>query len=279
MSAIQPVTRVKIKAYLEVFIENLVKEYKDKTFSVFESPSQYLAHESLRGEIKPFHAAIIPIQIMRISAFERSFSTTLGTTFEECAKLIALDHHAEAVRGYDLNGEVSTQAINEIEHQVARFEHAADEKGKKPSLEQMIEAVQRAEKNDDLARRSVRADLFIRTKEGTQYFFEMKSPMPNKGQCLEVTQRILRIHQLTKKRRPEVQAYFAMAYNPYGTSREDYRWSFAVNYTPFDQAVMIGQEFWNIVGGPTAYTELLEIYQEVGREKSKFMLDALAFGF
>ncbi|MDO8872536.1 MAG: TdeIII family type II restriction endonuclease [Methanoregula sp.] len=279
MPAILPITRTKIKAYLEVFIENLVREYKDKTFSVFESPSQYLAHESRKGEIKPFHAAIIPVQIMRISAFERSFSTTLGTTFEECAKLIALDHHPEAVRGYDISGEISTQAINEIEHQVARFEHAAEEKGKKPTLDQMIEAVQKAERKDDLATRTVRADLFIRTKEGTQYFFEMKSPVPNKGQCLEVTQRILRIHQLTKKIRPEVQAYFAMAYNPYGTARKDYRWSFAINYTPFDQSVIIGQEFWNIVGGPTAYTELLEIYQEVGREKSKFMLDALAFGF
>lgn len=48
---------------------------------------------------------------------------------------------------------------------------------------------------------------------------------------------------------------------------------------PFDEVVVIGDEFWNIVGGPTAYEELLEIYLEVGREKSKYMLDALAFGF
>jgi hypothetical protein len=33
------------------------------------------------------------------------------------------------------------------------------------------------------------------------------------------------------------------------------------------------------VGGATAYEELLEIYLEVGREKSKYMLDTLAFGF
>ena len=47
----------------------------------------------------------------------------------------------------------------------------------------------------------------------------------------------------------------------------------------FDEAVVIGNEFWNIVGGATAYEELLEIYLEVGREKSKYMLDTLAFGF
>jgi hypothetical protein len=70
-----------------------------------------------------------------------------------------------------------------------------------------------------------------------------------------------------------------MGYNPYGPDRSDYRWSFAINYTSFNDSVVIGQEFWQIVGGPAAYEELLEIYQEVGREKGKYMIDALAFGF
>jgi len=34
-----------------------------------------------------------------------------------------------------------------------------------------------------------------------------------------------------------------MAYNPYGQMRADYRWSFARMYTPFDQAVVTGDEF------------------------------------
>jgi hypothetical protein len=254
MPAIQPVTRAKIKGYLEAFIETLVKQHKGKEISVFETPHQYLQNESKKGEIKPFHAAIIPVQIMRISAFERSFSTTLGTTFEECARLIALDHHADAKRGYIIGGDVSISALNEIEHQVARFEHAADEKGNKPSLDAMIEAVRSKEKKDDLAKRSVQADLYIKTHEGIEYFFEMKSPVPNKGQCLEVTQRILRIHLLKHESRQKVKGYFAMAYNPFGSERKDYHWSFAVNYTPFEQAVIIGKEFWDIVGGPTTYT-------------------------
>lgn len=53
----------------------------------------------------------------------------------------------------------------------------------------------------------------------------------------------------------------------------------AKNYMPFDEGVLIGQEFWEIVGGPTAYKELLDIYQEAGREKSKYIIDSLAFGF
>jgi hypothetical protein len=42
---------------------------------------------------------------------------------------------------------------------------------------------------------------------------------------------------------------------------------------------VIGEEFWRLVGGPGTYHELLEIYQSVGKAKSKYMIDALAFGF
>jgi hypothetical protein len=43
------------------------------------------------------------------------------------------------------------------------------------------------------------------------------------------------------------------------------------------QAVIMGHEFWNIIG-ETAYEELFDIYQEVVWRRVH-MLDALAFGF
>ena len=279
MTAISPATRASIKAYLEVFIENLIEEYKGRIMPNSGVPSEYLAQKSPKGKLKPFHAAIIPPEILRINEFERGFSSRLGTTYEECARLIALEHHSEVHRGYDLAGDVSLAAINEIEHQLAIFEHTASSKGRKPHFEEMIQNVLDARRKDDLEGRSARADLYIQANDGAEFFFEIKSPMPNKGQCLEVTQRLLRFHLLRGQSRPAVRSYFAMAYNPYGRARDDYSWSFARNYTPFEQATVIGHEFWDIVGGPGAYKELLGIYQEVGHDKSKYMLDALAFGF
>ncbi|MFX0200920.1 MAG: TdeIII family type II restriction endonuclease [Candidatus Hodarchaeota archaeon] len=279
MSAISSTTRSSLKAYIEVFIENIVNEYKERRIPTSKAPREYLNQKSSSGQLKPFHAAIIPQELMRINEFERGFSTRVGTTFEECARLIALEHHALAQRAYTLSGQVSRKAINETERQVRRFEHAASGSTDKPTLEEMVEEVLQIGEDEPLISVSSTADLYIKAKNGNQYFFEMKSPKPNKGQCLEVTQRLLRFHLLTKKRRPEVNTYFAMAYNPYGPNRSDYRWSYALNYMPFDQGVLIGHEFWEIVGGVKAYEELLGIYQEVGREKSKYMIDALAFGF
>ncbi len=272
-------TRAQIKGYLEGFIEHVVRDYRGRPIPTVDTPSAYLAKSSSRGQLKPFHAAIIPPELMRVSAFERGFSTALGTTFEECARLIALEHHADAQRGYALAGEVSLSALGEIESQVARLDEAAARGESPPALADMIQRVLDARRDDDLERRGARADLYILAKDGTRLFFEMKSPQPNKGQCLEVTQRILRIHLLLGTPRPRVQAYYAMAYNPYGPTRAEYRWSFGHMYMPFADAVLIGHEFWNVIGGPSAYAELLDIYQEVGREKGKYMLDALAFGF
>jgi hypothetical protein len=273
VSVINAVTRARIKGCLEASIDVLIEQHRHI------DPENKASGSSNRGTFKPFRAAIIPPEILRISSFERDLKASLSETFEECARLIALQYHAEAQRGYDITGQVSQAALNELERQVALFEHSAQAGESRPNLDDMIRAVLDARLTDDLVERTARADLYIRTRDNRELFFEIKSPVPNKGQCLEVTQRVLRFHLLREQSRPAVNAYFAMAYNPYGHNRADYRWSMAREYTPFEQMVVVGHEFWSLVAGEGAYEELLEIYREVGRAKSKYMIDALAFGF
>jgi hypothetical protein len=279
VSAISPATRAKIKELLEFFVDRAIEQQKTREIPTFDDPRTYLSTTSLQPKLKPFHAALIPQEVLKINEFERSFSTTLGTTFEEAARLIALEHHAEAYRGFEIQGEVSNNALQEIERQTAVFERAAKARDGRPSLESMIEAVLNARDTGKVSIRTARSDLYMKTHDGAELFFEIKSPAPNKDQCLSMTQRILRHHLIRGLPRPQVQSYFAMAYNPYGPEREDYRWSVAKMYLPFEQATVIGHEFWNIVGGPTAYEELLDIYHEVGRDKSKHIIDSLAIGF
>jgi hypothetical protein len=276
--AIDDQTHLAIKAYLEIFIENVVKEYKDRKITDFADAAKYLSKKSSKGDLKPFHAAIIPPELLRISQFERGFSTGLGTTFEECAKLIGRRHHKAAERAYVVAAEVPTNGLNEIEKQVRRFEHAAVEKGRKPTMDDMIQSVLAISGGPTTAM-SIQADIYLETKGGLEYFFEIKSPQPNKGQCLEILQRILRFHLLRRNPRPKAQAYFAMGYNPFGYSKADYSWSIAKTYFPLQEGCLIGPEFWSIIGGKSTFQELLAIYHEVGREKTKYMLDSLAFGF
>jgi hypothetical protein len=102
-------TRIKIKGYIEGFIQGIIEETVKTGFD--PKKPRPLRTQSTEGNIKPFHEALLPDGILRVNEFERSFSTKLGSTFEEAAKLIAEQHHKKAVRGYRLEGIISLRAI------------------------------------------------------------------------------------------------------------------------------------------------------------------------
>jgi hypothetical protein len=102
-------TREQIKSYLKGFIRKLIVQSAPSEISTERQPPRD------NDTTKPFHEAIIPSSIRAASRFERSFSTRLGSTFEECARIIAAQYHAEARRNYKIVVEVSQAAINELD--------------------------------------------------------------------------------------------------------------------------------------------------------------------
>lgn len=106
-------TRLKIKGYLEGFIQGIIDEATKSEFD--PKKLRPLRKSSTKGDLKPFHESLLPDGILKVTEFERSFSTKLGTTFEECARLIALDNHKHAQRGYHVKGKISLKAIKRIE--------------------------------------------------------------------------------------------------------------------------------------------------------------------
>lgn len=70
-----------------------------------------------------------------------------------------------------------------------------------------------------------------------------------------------------------------MAYNPWGIEKEDYDHSFALGYMDIEKQVLIGKEFWDMVGGAGTYEDVLSIYQKVGTEKGPDLVDQLALGY
>ncbi|MFW0837431.1 MAG: TdeIII family type II restriction endonuclease [Candidatus Komeilibacteria bacterium] len=266
-------TRQLIKGYLEGFIQGMVEEKTDNGFD----PKQLrpLRQESKKGDLKPFHESLLPDGLLTITEFERSFSTKLGTTFEECARLIALDNHKHAERGHRVTGQISLKAIKRIEEITSKIGTG----GMKSSYPEFVEEIIKIAGDGKSADRTSIADLYIVKKDGTELFIEIKSPKPNKGQCLEATGRLLQIHGITYKQYPKAKAYYATAYNPYGVNKATYKHSFVVNYMDLEDEVLLGKEFWDLVGGAGTYEQVLEIYQEVGREKGPDMLDQLALGY
>ncbi|MFM6197637.1 MAG: TdeIII family type II restriction endonuclease, partial [Dolichospermum sp.] len=69
MTAISSKTRAEIKGYLEGFIKGLIDEYKGRKILKPTSAEEYLSRYSANGELKPFQAALIPPELIRINQF------------------------------------------------------------------------------------------------------------------------------------------------------------------------------------------------------------------
>lgn len=267
-------TRQRIKGHLEGFIQGLID---GKLPSGFNPKALRISPPtSKEGRLKPFHESLLPEGLLAISEFERSFSTKLGTSFEECAKLIASEVHKSAHRGYVVSGQISTKAVEFIESQ---FDSVGSKGIQDGAFIMMANYVASIGSEGKLENREIISDLYIERIDKPDLFIELKSPKPNKGQCIEALRRQLLIHGITGGDVSQVRTFFASAYNPYGLKKSLYKHSFGCRYMDMLEGVLIGKEFWDLIGGPGTYEDVLTIYKEFGLEKGPDMLDQLALGY
>lgn len=111
---------------------------------------------------------------------------------------------------------------------------------------------------------TTRIDLYVKTDAGTEHYFEIKSPKPNRGQCIEMKQRLLTA--LGIRRDEGVFVAWGVPYNPYGTA-DAYAHPYPARFFDFANEVMLGADFWNFVGNDDGtYGQLLDLYRVVGEE-------------
>jgi len=218
---------------------------------------QHLEEEgySAKGALAPFHEALVP-GIRGLG--ERAFSTSLGNLHERVALVIAQEAHADANRAFDLDGhlpvlarEFITQRIGQLTRREAAPDHAYER-------DQLIQTF-----GDEVAD-SARIDLYIRTHGGEDHYFEIKSPKPNRGQCIEMKKR--QLTALAMRRSEDVFAWWGVPYDPYGRP-DAYAHPYPLQFFDFPREVKLGAPFWNFVGEHEGtYEALLALYTEVGAE-------------
>jgi hypothetical protein len=211
---------------------------------------------------RPFHAALVPIEIWKGAKFERSFVTSLGqTVFEKIAVVIAKDHYQEAIRNYRLEGEITQGELAYIEKLLRELEHR-NQQPRTPDWEEELEELKKAIRGSK-QKVTVIADLYVQTAE-KELFFEIKSSKPNADQSKVSKEKLLKI-QAIKKKEP-VETFFALMDNPYGT-KENYGWAHPKRYFDMNQSncVLIGKEFWDYLGGNGTWEQLIELFEKVGK--------------
>jgi hypothetical protein len=113
---------------------------------------------------------------------------------------------------------------------------------------------------------SVVCDIFIQNQEnGTRYAFELKAPLPNSDQTKVSKEKLFKLLAME----PKVVdfAYYALPYNPYG-KKEDYKWTFPLRWFNMhkDESVLIGNEFWDLIGGTGTYNNFIKEINVLGKD-------------
>jgi hypothetical protein len=110
------------------------------------------------------------------------------------------------------------------------------------------------------------ADVFIGDFFKGPFFIELKTPQPNLDICAESKSKILTFKALWQHH--NLQACLAFYYNPFVT-RADYAHSPTRQIMDMQAEVLMGEEFWDEIGGSGTFAELLEIIEDVGNEIRK----------
>jgi hypothetical protein len=242
-------TRAQVRALLSRFMERWIGD------SIPAAELERIAREGVSesGLLTPFHDALVPgITLLG----ERSFSTRLGNLHEKVAAVVAEEVHAEVRQPHDLYGSIPVLSREFITQRIGQLERREARADARYEREQILGHF------GNQVNAGTRIDLYLQTHDGEDHYFEIKSAKPNKGQCEEMKERLMTA--LAIRREGSTWTWWGVPYNPYGHG--EYRHNYPLAYFDFEHEVMLGEPFWNFVGGEGAYDKLLDVYREVGEE-------------
>jgi hypothetical protein len=245
-------------------IQGVIREMMDRVLQKVLVEDPFLPEEH-RAQ-KPLYAALVPDEIFKGSHFERRFVTPFGTVWEKLG-LVAAQHglgHGEL--RYSISGRVDRERLRRIQQVLNELEHGKKgEKRRKPNWDKELDYVLAGRSGRDVPV-TVICDLYAEdVRTGKRYAFELKAPLPNSDQTKVSKEKLLKLHAMSS---PQIdEAYFALPYNPYGT-KEKYAWSYPFRWFDMkrDPVVLIGDEFWEKVGGAGTYRAFISAVNEIAPE-------------
>jgi len=251
------------KQKMKEAIQSVIKTMMDRVMHkvLVEDP---FVKEKLQAD-KPLYTALVPDEIFKGSHFERRFVTPFGGVWEKLAVVAAMEGLGHGEQSFSITGNVNKERLRRIQEILNRLEHPGSGERVRPNWKEELEYVLDG-KSGELIPTTVICDVYaIDKKKNKKYAFELKAPLPNSDQTKVSKEKILKLYAMEPCLVDG--AYYALPYNPYG-KREDYAWSFPARWFDMkkDEVVLIGDEFWEKIGGVGTYQAFIDAVNEIGKE-------------
>lgn len=246
----KPETKEQIRAFIEGFATKMLSKVQGASI------------DDLRRAY-PFHELFFRGDAIVAFTLQRSIVTSMGKKlYPNLAKIIASDGYRSVHLDHPIEGQLHDATCNKIEQIVTDLRN----RRRRPNHEEEMKEILYATTPDDsgyLRPASVICDLYIDDFCDGPFFAEMKTPKPNLDICAESKRKILYFLAIMQTQEYEGAAgYLAFPYNPF-LSRERYAHNFTRQVMDMEEEVLMGEEFWNKIGGTGAYEEVLQIITDV----------------
>jgi hypothetical protein len=233
--------REKIEHLLITTIKNKLKRYERETLSM------------------PFLVRLIQ-DSRKVAAYSfiHSLATSLGMSiYEEVSMILVEDSCEECFKKYDLGGVISKAQRFEIDNIILDLRN----KERKPDYEKDMQIILNASSKDGKQQKEGRIVDFYMMRNGVEYLFEIKTVKPNIDIFTKSKTKLL---EWIARRRQPVKAILAFPYNPYFP--EPYKRFTEQNLMQEGLDFLVGEYYWNFLGGKNTFADLLNIFNNVGKK-------------
>lgn len=191
-------------------------------------------------------------------SFIHSLATTLGMSiYEDVSVIIASETSEECFKAYSVGGvlsETQKTTINKIVTELRNRERKADIHA------EIKEVLNASPQNGEHQQSGQIADFYLK-RAGEEYYFEIKTVKPNIDVFEKSKTKLL---EWVARRRKEIRVFLAFPYNPYHP--QPYTRFTEVGMMDSRKDFLVGDEYWDFIGGEKTFPQLLETFDEVGKE-------------
>jgi len=233
--------RKKIKKLLSSKIEKKLKSYDRETTSL------------------PFLARLIQdSEKIAAYSFIHSLATMLGMSiYEDVSVIIASETAEEAFRNYGVGGVISKAQKAVIADIISKLRNGERKVDIRREIEEVLAA---SAENGEFQKSGNIADFYMK-RNGIEYYFEIKTVKPNIDVFEKSKTKLL---EWVARKRKYINVYLAFPYNPYHP--KPYHRFTEVGMMDPPNDFLVGDEYWDLIGGENTFPELLETFDEVGKE-------------
>lgn len=244
----------KIATLLEKKIEDKLRRYARESFSM------------------PFLVRLIQDnEKVAAYSFIHSIATTLGMSiYEDVSKIIAEETSEECFTKYDIGGVISREQKSVIDDIIRKLRNGEIKADHKAETERLLSV---SAKDGKLQKEGRIVDFYMK-RRGQEYYFEIKTVKPNIDVFTKSKTKIL---EWIARRRSPVKVFLAFPYNPYHPQPYDRFTEQGV--LERGKEFLIGEEYWDFLGGGNTFNELLDLFDIVGKkfkEKIKIKIQEVA---